>query len=63
MNTKENNKVKTVADFIEELKRVPQDLPIIIREANYGYGDEEHFDYIPKVWVDPLNQHAQILKD
>jgi len=62
MKSKAENKVKTVAEFINELKNVPQHLPIIIREANYGYGDDEYYDYIPEVYVNPLNDHVQIVK-
>lgn len=57
-----NPKNKTVAEFIEELKKVPQNLPIIIKEPNY-YGDPDFLDYVPTIYVDCLETCVQILKD
>lgn len=58
----DKEKPKTVGEFIEELKKLPQDLPVIIREQNY-YGKPDYFDYSPCAEMDIFKQNVFILKE
>lgn len=61
-DNKEEIKQKTVCEFIEELKKLPQDIPIIIRDYNH-FGEPDHFDYSPCAEMDIFKQKVFILKE
>lgn len=58
----DEEKPKTVGEFIEELQKLPKDLPIIIREQNYHSGPD-HFDYSPCAEMDVFKENVFILKE
>ena len=58
----DEEKPKTVGEFIEELQKLPQDLPIIIREQNH-FGKQDYFDYNPCAEMDIFKQKVFILKE
>lgn len=55
-------KQKTVGEFIKELQSIPQDLPIIIREQNYRSGTD-YFDYSPYAEMDVFKEKVFIYKE
>ena len=58
----DEKKPKTVGEFIEELQKLPQDLPIIIRDYNH-FGEPDYFDYSPCAELDVFKQNVFILKE
>lgn len=58
----DEEKPKTVGEFIEKLQKLPQDLPIIIREQNQ-YGKPDYFDYSPCAEMDIFKEKVFILKE
>lgn len=58
----DEEKPKTVCEFIEELQKLPQDLPIIIRDYNH-FGEPEYFDYSPCAELDVFKEKVFVLKE
>lgn len=58
----DEEKQKTVGEFIKELQSLPQDLPIIIREQNHRAGPD-YFDYSPYAEIDVFKEKVFIYKE
>lgn len=58
----DEEKPKTVGEFVKELQALPQDLPIIVREQNYHAGPD-YFDYSPSAEMDIFKEKVFIYKE